>query len=346
MNTPGCYQKSDPRLIWGKVVNLMAKPFHDHEGLTFGGSVDTDGVSITPIFKRPDVLKHGHMKLSVKASVEDSATDSNMPDCLYINTIPRDQLEAMRERLVFNDMGYGDLLHLMAWGSTADNPVILRYTRCQRLVETRMRHFAKLREIAKLQDLDSVLIREAENYLTHFNRTSLNLVVYRDYIFARANVWTVLTDFYSHTLTKHVGSSHPFSKPCYHLAPKYVARNVSFHRKLKITAHINQQQAGHRLERNIRSTFTKEPVFAFGDWSAPMKRHHAPVRGKGWRKKLKKFGFPVYLSNEYRTLKVCPECTGDLKNFKEIQNPRPYRRHQRPRIIRHGLLRCQNRECK
>ncbi|KAJ2801973.1 hypothetical protein H4S07_004800, partial [Coemansia furcata] len=345
-NIPGCNSASNMRLLWGKVVNLKAKAFHDREGLTFCGSVDTDGVSITLIFKHPDALKRGCMKRFAKVSVEDSATDCSTPDCPYIDTIPRDQLASMKERLVFNDMGYGDLLHLMAWGSTADNPVILRYTRCQRLVEMRMRHFAKLRELAKLQHPDSVLIREAENYLSHFNRTSLNPVVYRDYIVAHANVWTVLTDFYSHTLTKHVGSSHPLSMPGNRLATKHVARNVPFHRKLKSSAYINQQQADHRLERNIRSTFTKDPVFAFGDWSASMKRHHAPVRGKGWRKKFKKFGFPVYLINEYRTSKVCPECTSDLENFKEIRNPRPYRRHQRPRIICHGLLRCQNRECK
>ncbi|KAJ2833376.1 hypothetical protein GGI24_000871 [Coemansia furcata] len=157
-NTPGCYQKSDPRLIWGKVVNLKAKQFPDCEGLTFGGSVDTDGVSITLLFKHPDALKHGRTKRSVKASVEDSATDSSTPDSPYIDTIPRDQLASTKERLVFNDMGYGDLLHLVGWESTADNPVILRYTWCQRLVETRMRHFAKLHEITKLQHPDSVLI--------------------------------------------------------------------------------------------------------------------------------------------------------------------------------------------
>ncbi|KAJ2801833.1 hypothetical protein H4S07_004830, partial [Coemansia furcata] len=91
-NTPGCFQKSDPRLIWGKVINLKAKSFPDCEGLTFCGLVDTDGISITLIFKHPDALKRGCMKCFVKPSVEDSATDSSMPDSPYIDTIPQDQL--------------------------------------------------------------------------------------------------------------------------------------------------------------------------------------------------------------------------------------------------------------
>ncbi|KAJ2256422.1 hypothetical protein GGI13_001200 [Coemansia sp. RSA 455] len=78
-----------------------------------------------------------------------------------------------------------------------------------------------------------------------------------------------------------------------------------------------------------------------GNWSASMVANHAPIRGRSWRKKFKKFGFPTYLFDEYRTFKICPKCDGELEKFKWIQNPRPYQCQRNPRLLCHGLLQCQ-----
>ncbi|KAG1448385.1 hypothetical protein G6F56_008957 [Rhizopus delemar] len=36
---------------------------------------------------------------------------------------------------------------------------------------------------------------------------------------------------------------------------------------------------------------------------------------------------------------------GQLEKFKEVNNPRPFRRNTRPKVTCHGLLRCTNQQC-
>ncbi|KAG1435235.1 hypothetical protein G6F56_014041 [Rhizopus delemar] len=60
---------------------------------------------------------------------------------------------------------------------------------------------------------------------------------------------------------------------------------------------------------------------------------------------LKKNGFVVYLTDEYKTSTLCPTCESKLEKFKLVKNPRPYRRKENPTVMCHGLLRCSNKSC-
>ncbi|KAJ2865608.1 hypothetical protein GGH94_002125 [Coemansia aciculifera] len=328
----------EPRDLWARVVNLKSKPFCDREGLTFSGSVDTDGVSISITFRHPDSVHRHSYKPCYKADLAaPSATDSRTSKCPYITTLSPVQVHAVRKHLVFNDMGRGDLLYLMGWSSSVENPLVFRYTRQQRLDETRMCKFTKLREIVKNEHDDSIAIRRAELYLADFNHASLDPEEFLDYVSARSLVWEDLSNFYSNTMTKHTRSLHQVR-----FEEGHVRRDYPFHRKLRLSAFINQQQADARLKRNMVQKFGKRLVMVCGNWSAPMARFHSPIRGRGWRKKFKKFGFRTYLFDEFRTSKTCPSCHGDLANFKWIENPRPYQRWQRRQTLCHGLLQCSN----
>ncbi|KAJ2882335.1 hypothetical protein H4R27_003519, partial [Coemansia aciculifera] len=269
--------------------------------------------------------------------VVDGATDCSTPDCPYITTLTQQQLGNIHERLVFNDMGRGDLHFMLGWSSTVEDPLVLRYTRNQRLVETRMRHFTKLHEIVKNEHPGADAIREAELYLSRFNRTSLNPAIYMEYIAARTRVWDILSGFYSNTMTTHTQSRHKVR-----FEPGHIRHDYPFHRKLKLSAFINQQQADERLKRNIILKFGEDPIMVCGNWSASMVRNHAPIRGRSWRRKFKRLGFPTYLLDEFRTSKICPkpECNGELETFKRVKNPRPYQRQREPRVTCHGLLQC------
>ncbi|KAJ2021285.1 hypothetical protein H4S04_005598 [Coemansia sp. S16] len=136
----------------------------------------------------------------------------------------------------------------------------------------------------------------------------------------------------THTESTHQVHSDNDHEPC----------NYPFHRKLRLSAYINQQQADARLKWNMIRKFGRRLVMVCGNWSASMARFHAPIRGRGWRKKFKKFGFPTYLFDELRTSKTCPGCDGDLHKCKVIDNPRPYRHWQRRLTLCHGLLQCSN----
>ncbi|KAJ2352545.1 hypothetical protein GGH92_001199 [Coemansia sp. RSA 2673] len=337
-HNPNFTLATPPTKLWAEVIDLKSKPFDAREGLAFSGSMDTDGVSISLIFKHPEAQPtHGFSPRYIEDLAADSATDHRTPNCPYITSLSPEQVSAIRKRLVFNDMGRGDLNYMLGWASTDLNPRVLRYSHEQRLDETRMRKFTQLREIVKNEHSNSIAIREAELYLSHFHCTTLDPEEFLEYIAARAMVWDVLSDFYSNTMTTHTGSTHQV-----HSVNNHEPCNYPFHRKLRLSAYINQQQADARLKRNMIRKFGRRLVMVCGNWSASMARFHAPIRGRGWRKKFKKFGFPMYLFDEFRTSKTCPGCDGDLHKCKVIDNPRPYRRWQRHLTFCHGLLQCSN----
>ncbi|KAJ2041941.1 hypothetical protein H4S04_007573 [Coemansia sp. S16] len=116
----------------------------------------------------------------------------------------------------------------------------------------------------------------------------------------------------THTESTHQIHSDDDHEPC----------NYPFHRKLRLSAYINQQQADARLKRNMIQKFGKRLVLFCDNWSASMARFHALIRGRGWRKKFKKFDFPTYLFDEFRTSKTCPGCDGDLLKCKQLDDER------------------------
>jgi len=67
------------------------------------------------------------------------------------------------------------------------------------------------------------------------------------------------------------------------------------------------------------------------------RKHHGPVKGKGFRKLFRKAGFTVFLVDEYRTSCRCSVCGGETKRFRICENPRPFRSGS---IVRHGLVKC------
>ncbi|KAJ1720076.1 hypothetical protein LPJ61_006211, partial [Coemansia biformis] len=129
------------------------------------------------------------------------------------------------------------------------------------------------------------------------------------------------------------------------LVGQRAARGQPLHRKLRLLAYIYTERANARLVRSLRDKFGDNMVGIMGDWSAPYRCFQEPIRGKGMRKMLRRHGLPVYLLNEHKTSSICPECcTGDLEKFLEVDNPRKWRRHEHPKVICHGLLKCTNRD--
>ncbi|KAJ2095300.1 hypothetical protein GGI09_004943 [Coemansia sp. S100] len=53
-----------------------------------------------------------------------------------------------------------------------------------------------------------------------------------------------------------------------------------------------------------------------------MVKYQEPIRGKSWRALYKKYGFKVFLINEFRTSSVCPACNSRLEKFLNVKDPR------------------------
>ncbi|KAJ2059852.1 hypothetical protein GGI17_004125, partial [Coemansia sp. S146] len=234
-------------------------------------------------------------------------------DYLYVHQLPRKYLADNRKRLVYDDMSRGDIHSFMHHLSARRHRRVMRYSRKQREKGTRMWRFRKIREkVKRAFPIDA--ISKAEAWLARFDRASLVPAKYKAYVEACAAVWPLLSGFYSKTPTKHSESNHPIHKD-----KKHTAHSYPLHRKLQLSAYINQQQADYRLARNMRAAFGKDSIIVVGNWSASMAKYHEPIQGKSWRDRFKRFGFTVYLINEFRTSCVCPECDKPLEAFKTRQ---------------------------
>ncbi|KAG1362951.1 hypothetical protein G6F61_014020 [Rhizopus arrhizus] len=114
---------------------------------------------------------------------------------------------------------------------------------------------------------------------------------------------------------------------------------------MKFSSYVYYQQNDLKLVRGLKAKFGDNAILIFGDWSAPNTKYQEPTRNKGLIRMLKKNGFVVYLTDEYKTSTFCPTCESKLEKFKLVKNPRPYRRKENPTVMCHGLLRCSNKSC-
>lgn len=113
-------------------------------------------------------------------------------------------------------------------------------------------------------------------------------------------------------------------------------------RKMRFSDHIYYKQNDCHLVRSLKQKFGSDAVLILGNWSAPTTKFHEPIRNKGLVNMLQKNGFTVLFIDEFKTSSVCPDCEGQLKKFKTVKNPRPFRRNKMSTVICNGLLKCEN----
>ncbi|KAJ2501326.1 hypothetical protein GGH96_002025 [Coemansia sp. RSA 1972] len=255
-------------------------------------------------------------------------------NCLYIDELSQEYLQSTARHCVLVDLGRQDLLFAMREDSTVQKKQIYQYTCNQQCRETCVTKYHKiLQDVKKASTVD---ITEAERALGVGSFIKPDLTLFKEYLAARAKVAAKLTVFYNKTMSwQRDGATTP---------------EVPLHRKLRFSVYIKRQQADDRLVKKLRAKFKPEetdpePIFIMGDWSAPMTKFHEPIRGKGWRRLLKRAGYEVYLIDEYLTSKLCPNCNERLSNTHDVPNPRPWRRRIQPKVKCHGLLSCESKAC-
>ncbi|KAJ2423126.1 hypothetical protein IWW41_005062, partial [Coemansia sp. RSA 2522] len=188
----------------------------------------------------------------------------------------------MAGRCVLIDPGRRDLLFAMHEDSSIEKKRLYRYTRNQQRKETRVTRFKRILEKVKKADAED--IAEAERSLGAGSCVKPDLKLFKEYLVARAQVANKLTRFYNETYTVHPTSTHKIHKR----KPKAEVRAFPLHRKLRLSAYVNQKQADQRLINKLQKEFGPNAVIVIGDWSAPMNRFHEPIRGKSWRTLLKR----------------------------------------------------------
>ncbi|KAJ2204715.1 hypothetical protein IW143_005477, partial [Coemansia sp. RSA 520] len=158
-------------------------------------------------------------------------------DCQYIDELSQATLQNMAGRCVLIDPGRRDLLFAMHEDSSIEKKRLYRYTRNQQRKETRVTRFKRILEKVKKADTED--IAEAERSLSAGSCVKPDLVLFKEYLKARAQVADKLTRFYNETYTVHPTSTHKIHKR----KPKAEVRAFPLHRKLRLSAYVNQKQA-------------------------------------------------------------------------------------------------------
>ncbi|KAJ1767375.1 hypothetical protein LPJ74_005407 [Coemansia sp. RSA 1843] len=329
--------------LWGEVLDINCRVVKSKQsGKVFEGSVQTDGVSIS-IFKKCKAKKKNtnstdqtsDIKTPGSASTATTKTpktkkgkDEDGFEFEYIESIGQDKLCAMEGNCMLIDPGRRGLLFCMHEYGSVGNPWLFRFTRNHKAKLTRSTKFRRILEAAKKMYPDNAII-EAEQRLAEVPCTTVDLDQFKRFIEVQAEVWPLLSKFYSCTQT----NSTTNKKPLYW--------------QLRLAAYLSSQRADHVLANLIREQFGPDPVLVLGNWFAGMCKYHERIRGVGMRRMLRKHRFKVYLLDEFRTSTFCPGCCEDRLVHPEelVPNPRPYPKEDRREYVTcHGLLMCQNKK--
>ncbi|KAJ2498012.1 hypothetical protein GGH96_004644 [Coemansia sp. RSA 1972] len=171
-------------------------------------------------------------------------------DCAYISELSQEQLRSTAGRCVLVDPGRQDLLFMLHEKSTVDNKNVYRYTRNQQRCETKQKKYRTICEHVKKVDVAD--IAALEHTLKAGSFTKPDLMLFEEYLAARAKVEAELTDFYNESMCRQqVGATTPM---------------VPLHRKLWLLAYINRQRADQLLMNRLQERFSQDAVFILGNW--------------------------------------------------------------------------------
>lgn len=168
------------------------------------------------------------------------------------------------------------------------------------------------------EKINNETVIEYETKLSEYNRKTLVISDFEDYIREKNLINYTLSDFY----------------------------NKGIFRKLKFGGFINKQKSEERMMKNFERIFgnPEEVVVCFGDWEQKHQmKYKEPTIGKGTRNLFRRYKYKVFLVDEFRTSCKCFSCHGDCKKFMKTKDPRPFKDGSL-RLV-HGLLRCKNVNC-
>ena len=277
---------------------------------SFHHMIDTDGISCSIIFLRNDL---------VGKPLPDGKRHP-IPE-LYIDELTDLAYSVMKNKTIASiDIGFSDLLYCVD-GDERDRKHF-RYTQNQRRKETKSKKFRNIRNKLKKEIIDGKTIIEWETELSLYNSKTLDIDKYSTYIEIKNRINARLFVFYEQFIF----------------------------RKLQLNSYLNTVKSEQKLINNFKRIFGKpdDVIVAIGDFEQRNNRKYfEPTMGKGFRTLFRKYGYKVFLVDEFRTSCKCSECElddlpnnkhrGRCYNFKWRKSPKPKKTHQ---VIVHGVLKC------
>ena len=268
---------------------------------SFHHMISTDGVGVSILFLRKDLVGKKLPRMKLKLSKE-----------LYVDEL-EDYTEIQNKKIVGVDAGKCDLIYCVD-GATK-HATTFRYSQDQRRKETKSKKYCNIRIGMKYNKIEEKTIIEYETELSHYNRKTLNIGKFKEYLQAKNRINHILFGFYRKQLF----------------------------RKLKFSSYINTKRNEQKMICEFKKTFgnPNDVVICIGDWEQKQQmKYKEPTLGKGMRTLFRKNNYRVYLVDEFRTSCKCSNCNGGIcEKFMVRENPD--KRKDDLRLI-HGLLRCQS----
>ena len=286
--------------IWDFFFRTQRKCFK-REGYSFHHMIETDGVSCSILLIRDDLIDKFSKPKNTSISKEQ-----------YIDELD-DYNKIQNKKILAIDPGKCDIIYCV--DGCCKDATTFRYTQDSRRKETKSKKYNKLILEFKKERIDGKSIIDFETELSQYNKKSLDINKYKDYIKKKNEINHKLIQFYE----------------------GYIFR------KLKLNGYINRK----RNEQNMINKFNKiygkpdEVVVCFGDFEQRKHmKYKEPIKGKGIRNLFKKSGYNTFLVDEYRTSCKCCNCEGgDCEKFMIRKNPKPWKDNN---ALVHGLLRCKS----
>jgi len=299
--TNGELKKNEDK-IWKFFFRTERKAFHK-KGFSFHHMVSTDGVGLSILFLREDLV--GKKLPMMKKGISKE---------LYIDEL--DDYSTLRDKKIVGvDPGKEDLIYCVDDASKDAN--VFRYSQNQRRKETKMKKYNNIILGMKTNKIEGKTIIEYETELSHYNRKSLNITKYKEYLREKNRINHILFCFYRKELF----------------------------RKLKFGKYINIKRNEQKMISNFKRAYgdADNVVICIGDWEQRKQmKYKEPTLGKGIRTLFKKNNFNVFLVDEFRSSCKCSKCDGGVcEKFMVRTHPNKKKNKDELRLI-HGLLRCKS----
>ena len=190
--------------------------------------VETDGVSCSLLLKRKDLV--GNKQLPTKGKGLSNET--------YIHEVSG-KSSLKDKKIVGIDPGKCDLIYCVDDCNKEANT--FRYSQNQRRKESKWKKFAKIRLTLKKEEIiEGKTVIEWETELSTFNRKTLNVAKFKDYIRKKSEINGLLFTFYE----------------------KYIFR------KLRLQSYRNTKRSEQKMVNNFKRIFgnEEEVIVCFGDY--------------------------------------------------------------------------------
>jgi hypothetical protein len=299
--TKGELKKNEDK-IWKFFFRTERKMFHK-TGFSFHHMVSTDGIGLSILFLRYDLV--GKKLPMMKKGISKE---------LYIDELD-DYSKLQNKKVIGIDPGKSDLIYCVDDASKDAN--VFRYSQDQRRKETKMKKYNNIILGMKTNKIEGKTIIEYETELSHFNRKSLQITKFKEYLQEKNRINHILFRFYRKELF----------------------------RKLKFGKYINIKRNEQKMISDFKKTYgnPENVVICIGDWEQRKQmKYKEPTLGKGIRTLFRKNNYNVFLVDEFRSSCKCSKCDGGIcEKFMVREHPNKKKNKDELRLI-HGLLHCKN----